>query len=170
MPRRAPSSLVWALDGPASTGAAARPARTDFSAGAEHYRALRSDGSERALTMVALKLDRYVTSNFYVTGKALSAAGGGASGYSSALVGGGWMQPIGSRLFAGAELLVGAGGGGGVVGGGALVEPRAFAGVQITPALGLRAGVGRIKAFGGHLSSNVADLSLNLAYGVSSGL
>ncbi|MEO8312511.1 MAG: hypothetical protein ABI520_15170, partial [Caldimonas sp.] len=161
--------LVWALDGPASTGPAARPTRTDFSAGGERFDAPRNDGSERALSAVALKLDRYLTPNFYVSGKVLSAAGGGASGYSSALVGAGWMQPLGPRLHVGAELLAGAGGGGGVGGGGALVEPRAFVGVQITPALALRAGAGRVKAFGGELNSNVFDLSLTLAYGVSSG-
>jgi hypothetical protein len=161
--------LVWALDGPAGGGTAARPARTDFSAGGERYVAPRNDGSERALSAVALKLDRYLAPNFYVSGKVLSAAGGGASGYTSALVGAGWMQPIGSRLHVGAELLAGAGGGGGVAGDGALVEPRIFAGVQITPTLGLRAGAGRIKAIDGRLNSNVFDVSLNLAYGVSSG-
>ena len=169
---RAPQAsigLVWALDGPASSGPAARPARTDFSVGGERYDAPRSDGSERALGAVALKLDRYLTPNFYITGKVLAAASGGASGYTSALVGAGWMQPLGSRLHVGAELLAGAGGGGGVVGDGALVEPRVFVGVQITPTLGLRAGAGRIKAIDGPLNSNVFDLSLTLAYGVSSG-
>jgi len=161
--------LVWALDGPSTGGPATRPARTDFSAGGERYDAPRSDGSERALGMVALKLDRYLTPNFYITGKVLSAASGGASGYTSALVGAGWMQPLGSRLHVGAELLAGAAGGGGVVGEGALVEPRVFVGVQITPTLALRAGAGRIKAIDGQLNSNVFDLSISLAYGVSSG-
>jgi len=161
--------LVWALDGPASGGPAARPARTDFSAGGERYDAPRSDGSERAVGMVALKLDRYLTPNFYITGKVSAAASGGASGYTSALVGAGWMQPLGSRLHVGGELLAGAGGGGGVAGDGALVEPRVFVGVQLTPTLGLRAGAGRIKAIDGQLNSNVFDLSITLAYGVSSG-
>jgi len=163
--------LVWALDGPASTGAAARPTRTDFSFGAERYDAPRSDGSEQALSAVVLKLDRYLTPNFYVSGKVSSATGGNASGYTSALVGAGWRQPLGAGLHVGAELLAGAGGGGGVASGGTLVEPRAFVGVQITPALGVRAGAGRIKAFGGGgtLNSNVFDVSLTLAYGVSAG-
>ncbi|HSC62234.1 MAG TPA: hypothetical protein VLD35_01255 [Caldimonas sp.] len=161
--------LVWALDGPASGGPAARPARTDFSAGIERYDAPRIDGSDRALSAVALKLDRYLSSNFYVTGKVLSAVDGGASGYTSALVGAGWMQPIGTRLHVGAELLAGAGGGGGVAVDGALVEPRVFAGVQITPTLGLRAGAGRIRATDGRLDSTVFDVSLTLAYGLSSG-
>jgi len=163
--------LVWALDGPASAGAAARPARTDFSFGAERYDAPRSDGSEHALSAVVLKLDRFVTPNFYVSGKVLSATGGNASGYTSALVGAGWRQPLGAGLHVGAELLAGAGGGGGVAASGTLVEPRAFVGVQITPALAVRAGAGRIKAIGGGgtLNSNVFDVSLTLAYGVSAG-
>jgi hypothetical protein len=161
--------LVWALDGPANTGLAARPVRTDFNVGAERFDAPRNDGSERALSAVVLKLDRYLAPNFYVSGKVLSATGGGASGYTSALVGAGWMQPIGERLHVGAELLAGAGGGGGVASEGALVEPRVFVGVQFTPTLGLRAGAGRIKAIDGRLNSNVFDLSINLAYGVSAG-
>ena len=161
--------VVWALDGPTTSGPAARPARTDFSFGGERYDAPRIDGSERALGMVALKLDRYLTPNFYITGKVLSATSGGASGYTSALVGAGWMQPLGSGVHVGAEMLAGAAGGGGVAGDGALVEPRLFLGVQITPTLALRAGAGRIKAIDGQLNSNVFDLSINLAYGVSSG-
>src|SRR5207344_2088209 len=46
---RAPQAsigLVWALDGPATSGRPARPTRTDFSAGGERYDAPRSDGSE----------------------------------------------------------------------------------------------------------------------------
>ena len=140
----------------------ARPARTDFSAGGERYDAPRSDGSERALGAVALKLDRYLTPNLYITGKVLAAASGGASGYTSALVGAGWHAAARRRACTSApSCSPGAGGGGGVVGDGALVEPRVFVGVQITPTLGLRAGAGRIKAIDGPLSSNVFDLSLD---------
>ncbi|MEO6364415.1 MAG: hypothetical protein ABIO71_14395 [Caldimonas sp.] len=163
------AALVWALDGPGSGGAAARPARTDFSAGAERYDAPRGGGGAQPLTAVRLKLDRYLSANAYVTGQALSAAGGQASGYSGALVGAGWRQPFGPRWFAGAELLAGAAGGGGVDGHGVLVEPRVFAGVQLTPSLGLRAGVGRVKAIGGRLDSTVFDAGLVVTYGVSTG-
>lgn len=163
------AAIVWALDGPTSGGASARPARTDFSAGAVRYDAPRNSGGERPLTAVRLKLDRYLTANAYVTGQALSAAGGQASGYSGALVGAGWRQPFGERWFAGAELLAGAAGGGGVDGHGAPVEPRVFAGVQLTPSLGLRAGVGRVRAIGGRLDSTVFDAGLVVTYGVSAG-
>ena len=96
-------------------------------------------------------------------------AAGGAGGYTSALVGAGWMQPIGARWHVGAELLAGAGGGGGVDGDGALVEPRVFVGVQLTPALGLRAGAGPHQGDRRPARQQRLRPSLNLAYGVSSG-
>ncbi|MEO8525694.1 MAG: hypothetical protein ABI460_13305 [Caldimonas sp.] len=163
------AALVWAIDSPGSDGVAARPSRTDFSAGVIAHDAPRADGSERSLRAITLKIDRFLTPGFYVSGEALSAAGGNASGYSGALVGAGWMQRFGPRLHAGAELLAGASGGGGVVSGGALFQPRVYAGVQITPAIALRVGAGRLKATNGPLSSNFVDASLVFTYGVSGG-
>ena len=165
----AAAGVVWALDGPGRAGPAARPSRTDFSAGAERFDAPRTLGGERPLTAVALRLDRYLTKNIYVSGKALSAAGGGASGYSGALVGAGWNQPFGPRLHAGAELLAGAAGGGLVDGRGALLQPRVYAGLQLTPSIALRGGFSRLKALDGRLDSNAFDVGLTVTYGVSAG-
>lgn len=161
--------LVWALDGPAGTGAPARPSRTDFSAGVERYDARRHDGSEHALSVATLKLDRYLTPNIYVTGKVQGAVAGAASGYSTAFVGAGWMQPIGSRLALGAELNAGAGGGGGVDAHRALVQPRAWLGVQLTPSIALRAGASRLEAIGGKLGATAFDVGIGVTYGVSAG-
>ena len=170
---QASTALIWALDGPERSGRPARPSRTDFSVGAEHLRAPRNGGSsgsgERSLSAVVLKLDRYLSPNFYVSGRASSAAAGDASGYAGAALGGGWMQPLGERFHLGAELLAGAAGGGGVDGRGLLVQPRLYAGVQVTPAIALRAGVAHVKALDGRLSSNVADVSVAFTYGVSAG-
>ena len=163
-------ALVWALDGPASTGLATRPARTDFSAGVERFDAPGPDLRQHATTGARLKIDRYLTTNVYVTGQAVAAAGGEAGGYAAALAGAGWNQPLGSRLHVGAELLAGAGGGGRVDAGGVLLQPRAYVGYQLTPSLALRAGAGRVRSTGGALSSNVFDLSLNVTYGVSAGI
>ena len=166
-------ALVWALDGPGTTIGVARPSRTEFSAGVARYDAPRVGRGTQAVSGVTLKVDRYLAlgaaPNFYVTGQVFGATGGQASGYSSALVGGGWKQPVGERLHIGAELLAGAAGGGGVDGRGTLIEPRVYAGVQVTPAVALRAGAGRVKALSGRLDSNVFDLSLNIAYGLSGG-
>ena len=65
-----------------------------------------------------------------------------------------------------AELLAGAAGG---VDGRLLVQPRAYAGVQLTPSVALRAGASRVKALDGRLNSNVFDLLLDFTYGVAAG-
>ncbi len=163
------AALVWALDSPDSSGAAARPSRTDFSVGAVSHDAPRLDGSAHRLSAVTLKLDRFLGAGFYVSGEALGATGGAAGGYSGALVGAGWNQRFGERLHAGAELLVGASGGGGVESGGVLLQPRVYAGFQLTPAIALRIGAGRVKASHGPLDSTLVDASIVFTYGVSSG-
>ena len=160
-------ALVWALDSPDGVGAPARPSRTDFSAGVASHDAPRADGSSGSIRAVTLKVDRFVTSGLYISGEALGAAGGNAGGYSGALVGAGWNQRLGSRFHAGAELLAGASGGGGVESGGLLLQPRVFAGVQLSPALAARVGVGRVKATRGPLDSTLVDASLVFTYGVS---
>lgn len=167
---QASAALVWALDGPERSGRSAQPSRTDFSVGAERFRAPRNSGSgERALGAVVLKLDRYLTPNFYVSGRASSAAAGDASGYAGAALGAGWLQPLGARIHVGAELLAGAAGGGGVDGRGLLVQPRVYAGMQLTPTIAVRAGIAHVKALDGRLNSNVADVSVGFTYGVSAG-
>jgi len=164
------AALVWALDSPDTSGAAARPSRTDFSVGVARYEAPRVGSTTQALRAVTLKLDRNLVSGLYVSGEAFSAAGGNASGYSGALLGAGWNQRIGPNLHVGAELLAGAAGGGGVESGGLLLQPRAYAGWQLTPSIALRVGAGRIRSSGGPLSSTLVDASLAFTYGVSAGL
>ena len=163
------AALVWAVDGPDAAGAPSRPTRTDFSGGLERFHALRKDGSTRALTADVLKIDRYLSPNLYLAGQVHSAVVGGAGGYTSALAGIGWTQPLAPRLHAGAELLAGASGGGGVDSRGSIVQPMAYLGYALTPALAVRIGAGRVKALHGPLSSPVFDLSLTVSYGVSAG-
>ncbi|MEO7338264.1 MAG: hypothetical protein ABIV63_16955, partial [Caldimonas sp.] len=165
----ASAALVWALDGPDSAGAPARATRTDFSGGIERYDAPRRDGHVQALQADVLKVSRYLGPNLYVSGQVHSALGGDAGGYSAALIGAGWRQPLGARFHVGAELLGGASGGGGVDSRGSIVQPMAYLGVQLAPAVALRLGAGRVKALHGPLSSSVVDASLVISYGVSSG-
>jgi hypothetical protein len=165
----ASAALVWALDGPDASGVPTRAARTDFSGGIERFDALRRDGSTRALEANVLKIDRYLSPNFYLAGQVHSAFSGNAGGYSAALLGGGWTQPLGSRFHVGAELLAGASGGGGVESRGSIVQPMAYLGYQITPSVALRVGAGRVKALRGPLSSPVVDVGLTISYGVSAG-
>lgn len=166
------ASVVWAIDGPGVGGAPLRPARTDFSIGAVRFDAPRRSaaaGDGDAIDAVSLKLDRYLNPNWYVTGNIAAATRGGASGYTQGFFGTGWLQPIGERVHVGAEWLAGAGGGGGVASSGVLILPRAYLGVQVTPAIAVRGGVGRIKSLGGRIDSTVYDLGLVLTYGVSAG-
>ena len=163
------ASLVWVLDSREGGGVAARPVRTDFSGGLEQFDAARHDGSTKKLTANILKADRFLSSNFYVTGQVQSAVAGGAGGYSAALIGAGWLQPLSPRWFVGTELLAGAAGGGGVDSQGSIVQPTVFAGLQITPAVGLRISGGRVKSVSGPLSSNIVNCLLTVTYGVSSG-
>ncbi|HEY2187449.1 MAG TPA: hypothetical protein VGH48_02685, partial [Caldimonas sp.] len=46
------AGLVWALDGPAAAGVPARPVRTEFGGGVEHYDAARRDGETRPMSLV----------------------------------------------------------------------------------------------------------------------
>ena len=161
------AALVWALDGPDSAGAPTRPSRTDFSAGVVGYDAPHVGSDSASMRAVTLKIDRYLNPGLYVSGEAFGAAGGRAGGYSGALIGAGWTQRFAGRFHAGAELLAGASGGGGVDSGGALLQPRVFAGAQLTPALAARVGVGRVKATRGALDATLVDASLVFSYGVS---
>jgi len=165
----ASASLVWALDGPQSDNSAARPTRTDFSVGLERYDAARRDGTTQALEAGVLKVNRYLSRNFYLAGQVHSAVGGGAGGHLTALIGAGWNQPVGGRFHVGAEMLAGAAGGGDVDSRGSVVQPMLYAGYQLTPAVALRLGAGRVKALDGPLSSTVVDLAVVISYGVSAG-
>jgi hypothetical protein len=163
------AAMVWALDSPEGGGLPARPVRTDFSAGVEQFNAARRDGSTRVLHADVLKVDRFLSPNFYVSGQVHSAVSGGAGGYSEALIGAGWMQPLAWRWHVGAELLAGAAGGGGIDSHGSIFEPMAYAGFQLTPAVALRVGAGRVKALRGPLGANVVNALLTVTYGVSGG-
>lgn len=161
--------MVWAFDAPAGNQVAARAVRNDFSFGVEQFNAARRDGSTRLVQADVLKIDRFLTSNVFLTGQVHSAVAGGAGGYSAALIGAGWLQPLGARLNVGVEGLAGASGGGGVDSHGFIGQAQGFVGYQATPALALRIGGGRIKAARGPLAANVVNAVVTFTYGVSSG-
>ncbi len=163
------ASLVWALDGPAGTGPPEKPTRTHFSAGALRYDAPRRNGSTRSLTADVLKIDRFVSRNVFLTGQVHSAYSGAAGGYSAALLGAGWYQPLDGPFHVGAELAAGAAGGGAVDTHGSIVQETAYAGVQITPGVALRLHGGHIHSPRGPLSSTLMGLTLTFTYGLSAG-
>ena len=157
--------LAWRFDRVQRTGAPDQAVRTDVSVGLEQVRAPRRDGSERGFVSNVLQIDRFVGRNLYLSGQIHSALAGGAGGYSEALVGLGWLQPISPRYGVGAEFLLGASGGGGVVSHGSVVKPEAYARVQLTPAIGLRISGGRERALRGPFDSNVVSVLVSAGYG-----
>ena len=163
------AGLVWALDGPAASGAPARPVRTDVAAGLERFDAPRKNGETRPVSLAVLRIDRFLGANFYVSGQAHTAFAGNAGGFTSASLGAGWWQPISPRWHVGGELLGGAAGGGGVDSRGAIARAMVYAGTQLTPGLSLRFGAGRIQALHGPLHANSVTMLLSYTYGVSAG-
>ncbi|MBV9890611.1 MAG: hypothetical protein JO090_06975 [Rhizobacter sp.] len=163
------AALVWALDGPRSSGVATPPVRTEFGAGVERYDAARKDGTTREMSLATLRIDRFLSANIYLSGQAHTAFAGSAGGFTSAFLGAGWWQPLSPRWHLAAELLGGAAGGGGVDSHGAVGQAMLYAGAQLTPAVGMRLGVGRIQAMRGPLGATVVDASLVFTYGVTAG-
>jgi hypothetical protein len=166
-------SLNWALDVPQGDlgnwfdTRPGTPTRMEFGSAVERYRAARKDGHTEALDAVVLQINRFVTSNVYLTGQAHSAFAGGAGAYSVGLFGVGAQLPVTSRIRLGAEALAGAAGGGGVdTQGGAVVQARAYADVTLTDSLSLRIGGGKIKSVHGGLNAPVVDAALVFSFGV----
>ena len=139
-----------------------------WSGSVQHYvTAGRRDGSSGGIDLIGFKVDYQLGGGLYASGQALSAFGGGAGGFAVGLVGIGWETPLPiPALTAGVELLAGAAGGGGVqTEGGGIVQPIAYAGVDLGRGWSLRAGVGYVHSFKGSLDSAVLDLSLGYAFG-----
>jgi hypothetical protein len=142
--------------------------RSEWVASVLHYdSAARNDGSEGALDLVGLKLNRYLGDSFYLSGQAYSAFAGGAGGFSVGLVGAGLAGTPANHVRVGGELLVGAAGGGGVqTAGGAVLQGQAWVGWSPAPQHELRLGVGGVRSFSGALSSPLIELAWSRAFGV----
>ena len=102
-------------------------------------------------------------------GQAHTAFAGNAGGFTSASLGAGWWQPIAPRWHVAGELLAGAAGGGGVDSRGAVARSMLYVGTQLTPALSLRIGAGRIQALRGPLHATSLGMLLSYTYGVTAG-
>ncbi len=159
-------ALNWRLE--PATGAAGAPARMEWVGGIESYPAARRDGSTRRLQAVALRVNRWIAPQFYLSGQAHSALGGEAGGYSVGLLGAGWRAELAPRWHGGIELLAGAAGGGGVdTAGGAILQPMGYLGYELQPGVALRVGAGRIRGWRGPLDGSVVELSLAYRFGVA---
>ena len=159
--------LRWTLDD-RDAGALRGPAvPMVFATGLEAFDAARHSGVSRRLVADVLTIDRFVAGNFYLSGQVHSAISGDAGGYSAALVGIGWRQPLSARWHVGAELLGGAAGGGGVASHGLIGQATASVGFQVTPTVAINLGVGHVDAIRGPLNSNLVQASVSASFGVS---
>jgi hypothetical protein len=165
------ANFVWDLDHPYASTRQATIVGNEWAIGTEHYyAAAHKDGSKHDLDAVTIKFNRFLTDSIYLTGQAHSAYSGDAGAYSAGLVGAGYhTRKFGYGLAAGAELLVGAAGGGSVdTSGGAVMQPMVYLGMDLTDAVALRLGAGRIKSLNGSLDSNIVDMSVSFAFGTAS--
>ncbi len=125
--------------------------------------AVRKNGSAEDLSLVGLKVEKFLTDSVYLAGQALGAYTGGAGGYAVGLIGAGWEMPLreDGRLSFNVELSAGASGGGGVaVGGGAIIQPQVGLTWRLNKQLAARLEAGKIKAVDGNLDSNLFGLGL----------
>lgn len=125
--------------------------------------AARKDGRAQDLSLVGLKIEKFVADTFYLTGQAHGAYTGDAGGYAVGLIGAGWEIPLreDGRLSFNAEFAAGAAGGGGVdVEGGAVFQPQVGLTWRLDQHLGVRVEAGRVKALDGKLDSKVVGAGL----------
>ena len=161
------AALNWTVDSRVREGEPVPVVRMEWFGGVEGYDAVRKDGSVRDLQAVVLRVNRFVSPSWYLTGQVRSALGGGAGAYTVGLLGPGAHLPIAGAFHGGAELLVGAAGGGGVdTGSGIVAQPMVWLGCDIGTSLVARVGVGRIRALKGPLDGRVVEATLGFAFGV----
>lgn len=127
------------------------------------FNAARKNGNHQNLSLVGLKIEKFLTDAFYLTGQAHGAYAGDAGGYAVGLIGAGWEIPLRNdgRLSFNAELTAGAAGGGGVdVGGGAIIQPQVGLTWRLSQQFAARLEAGRVIALEGKLDSNVIGVGL----------
>jgi len=138
-------------------------------AGVQHtsFDAARKSGSDQDLSLIGLKIEKFLTDALYLTGQAYGAYTGDAGGYAVGLIGAGWEIPLreDGRLSFNAEVTVGAAGGGGVdVGGGAIIQPQLGLTWRLNNRFAARFEAGRVKALEGKLDSNLVGLGLTYEF------
>lgn len=129
--------------------------------------AARKSASARDLSMLGLKIEKFLTDSVYLTGQAYGAYAGGAGGYAIGLIGAGQEIPLrkDGRLSFNAELAIGAAGGGGMdTGGGMTVQPVAGLAWRFDRQLAARLEAGRVIASDGRLNSNLIGLGLTYEF------
>lgn len=131
-------------------------------------KAARKTGGDPGITVTGLVFRRQLGSgHWYGSAQAHGAATGGAGAFSVGLLGLGLQaRPLGG-WHVGAELSAGAAGGGGIDnGGGALAQAMVWTGVEVGRYSRVELSLGAIKSAKGELSTPMAGLTWNVAFGL----
>ncbi|MEQ1592321.1 MAG: hypothetical protein ABL892_08035 [Thiobacillaceae bacterium] len=129
--------------------------------------AARKDGSNRDVSLVGFKIEKFLSDAVYLSGQAYGAYTGDAGGYAVGLLGVGWEIPLreDKRLSFNVELAAGAAGGGGVdVGGGTIVQPKLGLTWRLNEQFAARLEAGKVKALNGNLDSSVIGAGLTYEF------
>jgi len=116
--------------------------------------------------LLGMAIDKYLTSNFYITGQSLWAYKGNSGGYTEGLIGVGYIKEFNNVSLRG-EALIGAAGGGGVKTGSAIGSINATIGINFAKNYKIEAGVGYTKAKKG-LSSMDIIAAISYKFNISS--
>ncbi len=115
--------------------------------------------------LIGFKIDRFISEDTYISGQALGAYEGKSGGYAVGLIGIGNRVEINNDWSVFGEFAIGASGGGSIdTGGGAIVQPSVGTEYKIYEDLGFQVSIGKIKALGGNLNTNVFDFGLNYKF------
>lgn len=129
--------------------------------------AARKDGSNRDLSLVGFKIEKFLSDAVTLSGQAYGAYNGDAGGYAVGLLGAAWEIPLreDKRLSFNVELAAGAAGGGGVeVGGGTIVQPKLGLTWRLNEQFAARLEAGKVKALNGKLDSTVIGAGLTYEF------
>jgi len=127
----------------------------------------RDDGSQPALSLTALRLERALDSHWHLTGQAAIAITGKAGGYASGQLGLAWLtsEALASPWRFGAAASLGAAGGGSVrVGGGWIGEAQLLARLAVSPSWSVQADAGWLRGWDSRLNSPQLALSAVYSY------
>ncbi len=114
-------------------------------------------------TLIETSVDLFVGKHLYLTGNAQTVAGGHAGGYAIGLMGLGYEFPLGNRLSASVEGMLGAAGGGGVdTGGGLVAAAKLELDYAINDKVALSAGIGKMETLRGNGGAKPVTFHLGL--------
>ncbi len=124
-----------------------------------------NDLSNSNINLLALKIDRFFDTHWYLSGQTAFAYSGHAAGYFSGMLGGGYQTNTYHHLSLFTEGLIGTGGGASLaVQDGAIGQIGAGLNYHVDPSLGLYAETSEVFAFKGGLNTITVDLGLSYSF------